>query len=46
MWSRPLNGGQEKPVKYEDKNMPDRHNVDSACFGFALARQRRGAMST
>lgn len=36
----------EKPTKYEDRNMPDKHNVNNAYFGFALERQRRGAKST
>lgn len=46
MWSRPVNGGQEKPLKYEDKNIPEKHYVDNAYFGFAFERQRRGVMST
>lgn len=33
-------------MKYEDRNMSDKHNVDNASFGFALERQQREAMST
>ena len=34
-------------MKYEDRNMTDKHNVDNAYFGFALERQKKGgAMST
>ena len=33
-------------MKHEDRNMSDKHNVDNASFGFALERQKRGAIST